>query len=42
VRGAQATATGALQEILGLTAKLTSGYHRDLQRVKAPLFQTIV
>jgi argininosuccinate lyase len=41
VRGAQATATGALQEILGLTAKLTSGYHRDLQRIKAPLFRTI-
>jgi argininosuccinate lyase len=41
VRGAQATATGALQEILGLTAKLTSGYHRDLQRVKAPLFRSI-
>jgi argininosuccinate lyase len=41
VRGAQATATGALQEILGLTAKLPSGYHRDLQRLKAPLFRSI-
>jgi argininosuccinate lyase len=41
VRGAQATATGALQEVLGLTAKLTSGYHRDLQRLKAPLFRSI-
>jgi argininosuccinate lyase len=41
VRSAQATATGALQEILGLTAKLTSGYHRDLQRLKAPLFRSI-
>ena len=41
VRGAQATATGALQEIFGLTAKLTSGYHRDLQRLKAPLFRSI-
>ena len=41
VRGAQATAVGALQEILGLTAKLTSGYHRDLQRLKAPLFRSI-
>jgi argininosuccinate lyase len=41
VRGAAATATGALQEILGLTAKLTSGYHRDLQRLKAPLFRSI-
>jgi argininosuccinate lyase len=41
VRGAQATAMGALQEILALTAKLTSGYHRDLQRLKAPLFRSI-
>jgi argininosuccinate lyase len=41
VRGAQATATGALQETLGLTSKLPSGYHRDLQRLKAPLFRTI-
>ena len=41
VRGAQATVTGALQEILGLTAKLTSGYHRDLQRLKAPLFRSV-
>jgi len=41
VRGAQATATGALQEILGLTAKLPSGYHRDLQRLKSPLFRSI-
>jgi argininosuccinate lyase len=41
VRGAQATALGALQEVLGLTAKLTSGYHRDLQRLKAPLFRSI-
>ena len=41
VRGAQATATGALQEIFGLTTKLTSGYHRDLQRLKAPLFRSI-
>ncbi len=41
VRGAQATAAGALQEILGLTTKLPSGYHRDLQRLKAPLFRSI-
>jgi argininosuccinate lyase len=41
VRGTQATALGALQEILGLTTKLTSGYHRDLQRLKAPLFRSI-
>ena len=41
VRGTQATALGALQEILAITAKLPSGYHRDLQRLKAPLFRTI-
>jgi argininosuccinate lyase len=41
VRGCQATALGALQEILAITAKLPSGYHRDLQRLKAPLFRTI-
>ena len=32
---------GALQESFGITAKLTSGYHRDLQRLKAPLFRSI-
>jgi argininosuccinate lyase len=41
VRAAEATAVGALQETLALTAKLTSGYHRDLQRLKAPLFRSI-
>ena len=41
VRASQATAVGALKEILGITAKLTSGYHRDLQRLKAPLFRSI-
>jgi argininosuccinate lyase len=41
VRGAQATIVGALQEALAITAKLTSGYHRDLQRLKAPLFRGI-
>jgi argininosuccinate lyase len=41
LRGAQATANGALVELLGITAKLTSGYHRDLQRIKAPLFRTL-
>jgi argininosuccinate lyase len=41
VRAAGATAVGALQETLALTAKLTSGYHRDLQRLKAPLFRSI-
>jgi argininosuccinate lyase len=41
VRGTQATVVGALNETLVLTAKLTSGYHRDLQRLKAPLFRSI-
>ena len=41
VRAAPATIAGALQETLGITAKLTSGYHRDLQRLKAPLFRSI-
>jgi len=41
VRGAQATLVGALNEALGISAKLTSGYHRDLQRLKAPLFRSI-
>ena len=41
VRGAQATVTGALQEALAIPSKLTSGYHRDLQRLKAPLFRSI-
>lgn len=41
VRGASAVAQGALVEILSTTAKLPSGYHRDLQRLKAPLFRTI-
>jgi argininosuccinate lyase len=41
VRAAPATITGALQEALSITAKLTSGYHRDLQRLKAPLFRSI-
>jgi argininosuccinate lyase len=41
VRGAQSTVVGALQETLAIPAKLTSGYHRDLQRLKAPLFRSI-
>jgi argininosuccinate lyase len=41
LRGAPATIEGALVEILSLTAKLSSGYHRDLQRLKAPLFRSI-
>jgi argininosuccinate lyase len=41
VRSAPATIHGALVECLAITAKLTSGYHRDLQRLKAPLFRSI-
>ncbi len=41
VRGATATLQGCLLEILNLPAKLTSGYQRDLQRVKPPLFRAI-
>jgi argininosuccinate lyase len=41
VRAAPATIHGALLESLGIVAKLPSGYHRDLQRLKAPLFRSI-
>ena len=41
VRGAVPTMQAALMEILGLPAKLGSGYQRDLQRMKAPLFRAI-
>jgi argininosuccinate lyase len=41
VRGASATLQGALLEILALPAKLPSGYQRDLQRMKGPLFRAI-
>ncbi len=41
VRGATATLNSALTEILGITTKLGSGYHRDLQRMKPPLFRAI-
>lgn len=41
VRSAQAVTTAALNETLSITAKLTSGYQRDLQRLKAPLFRSI-
>jgi argininosuccinate lyase len=41
VRSSAAVAQGALQEILAITAKLSSGYHRDLQRLKPPLFRVI-
>jgi argininosuccinate lyase len=41
IRGRTATAQGALLEALALTAKLPSGYQRDLQLLKAPLFRSI-
>jgi argininosuccinate lyase len=41
VRAASATLQGCLLEILALPAKLPSGYQRDLQRMKAPLFRAI-
>jgi argininosuccinate lyase len=41
VRGATATLNAALVEILGITTKLSSGYHRDLQRIKPPLFRAL-
>lgn len=41
VRGAVPSMHAALLEILGLPAKLGSGYHRDLQRLKGPLFRAI-
>ena len=36
-----ATAQTCLDESLMITAKLPSGYHRDLQRLKSPLFRAI-
>ncbi len=41
IRGRSATAQAALAEALGVCAKLPSGYQRDLQLVKAPLFRGI-
>ena len=41
LRGRTATAHGALIEALGIFAKLPSGYQRDLQLLKAPLFRGI-
>jgi len=41
VRGRTATATAALNEALGICAKLPSGYQRDLQLLKPPLFRGI-
>ena len=41
VRGRTATAHGCLIEALGIFAKLPSGYQRDLQLLKLPLFRGI-
>jgi argininosuccinate lyase len=41
VRGRTAVAHGCLIEALGIFAKLPSGYQRDLQLLKAPLFRGI-
>ena len=41
VRSTQAVAVGALTEALAITSKLNSGYQRDLQRLKAPLFRAV-
>jgi argininosuccinate lyase len=41
VRGRGAVAQAALLEVLAITQKLGSGYQRDLQLIKAPLFRAI-
>src|SRR5450631_1550627 len=41
MRGRSAVGHAALNEVLGITQKLTSGYHRDLQLIKPPLFRGI-
>jgi argininosuccinate lyase len=41
LRGRVATAQGSLLEALAVCAKLPSGYHRDLQLLKFPLFRAI-
>ena len=41
LRGRSATAQACLLEALGIFAKLPSGYQRDLQLLKAPLFRGI-
>ncbi len=41
MRGRSAAAQAALNEVLSITQKLTSGYHRDLQLIKPPLFRGI-
>jgi argininosuccinate lyase len=41
IRGRSATAQACLAEALGICAKLPSGYQRDLQLLKVPLFRSI-
>jgi argininosuccinate lyase len=41
IRARAARAPSRVQEIMALTAGLTSGYHRDLQLIKEPLFASI-
>ena len=41
IRGRSASAQACLTEALAIYAKLPSGYHRDLQLLKAPLFRSI-
>src|SRR5688572_28019441 len=41
VRGRSAVAQACLSEVLGIVAKLPSGYQRDLQLIKPPLFRGI-
>ena len=41
VRAGTATLQASLLEIMNISAKLGSGYQRDLQRIKAPLFRAI-
>jgi argininosuccinate lyase len=41
IRARSASALGCLLEALGVCAKLPSGYQRDLQLLKAPLFRGI-
>jgi argininosuccinate lyase len=41
IRGRSATALACLVEALGVFARLPSGYQRDLQLIKSPLFRGI-
>ncbi|MFO7304464.1 MAG: argininosuccinate lyase [Gammaproteobacteria bacterium] len=41
IRARASTALASLLEIMTITAKLPSGYQRDLQLIKAPLFRSI-